>query len=172
MNKAQLLEFWVQIKAKSVDPAWSAGKALEYLIIRAFELELGNEAVRWPYRVRLEEQEVEQIDGVIYHNGVSVLVECKDQQENVNIEPIAKLRNQLLRRPSGVIGVVFSQSGFTDPAVKLSQYLAPQVVLLWSGPEIEFALTNDYMAKGLIAKFRHCVEYGLVDYNIALEAQL
>ena len=41
------------------------------------------------------EDEVEQIDGIVYAEGLACLVESKDQIKAVNFEPIAKLRNQL-----------------------------------------------------------------------------
>lgn len=146
------------------------GKALEYSILRAFEIE--GATVRWPYSVKMDGDEIEQIDGVVYSDGLSCLIECKDQNSNVNVEPIAKLRNQLLRRPSGVIGVVFSRTGFTEPAQTLARFTAPQTILLWSGDEFEFALTKKYMRKGLLAKFRNCIEHGLPDYNLAVEELL
>jgi hypothetical protein len=41
-----LLKLWNAIKARDT-PGWDAGKALEYLIIRAFDLD--KVRVRWPY---------------------------------------------------------------------------------------------------------------------------
>ena len=64
---------------------------------------------------------VEQIDGAVHTNGLSCLIECKDQAGNVNIDPIAKLRNQLLRRPPAVCGILFSTSGFTEATEILTQ---------------------------------------------------
>ncbi|MDM8551931.1 restriction endonuclease [Desulfobacterales bacterium HSG2] len=83
---------------------------------------------------------LEQIDGVVYTEGLAFLVECKDQAENVNIEPVAKLRNQLSRRPPATMGMVFSRSGFTESAVMLEQKTSPQRILLWEGYEIAYAL--------------------------------
>jgi hypothetical protein len=60
--------------------------------------------------VKINEGEVEQIDGVVYSDELACLVECKDEAGKVNFEPIAKLRNQLLRRPGAAIGMVFSRS--------------------------------------------------------------
>ena len=165
-NVAMLIRLWDRI-SRGRTPHWDPGKALEYLVIRAFQLE-GAE-VRWPYSVRIEKDELEQIDGVVYTDGLSCLVECKDKSENLNIEPIAKLRNQVLRRPSTVIGIVFSRQGFTDAALTLAQFTAPQVILLWSGEEVKLALENSYMRRGLLAKYRHCIEYGLPDYNLKAE---
>ena len=168
LGDSDLLELWNQIKENQTESLdWKPGKAFEYLILRAFELE-GAE-VRWPFSVDIEGNVVEQIDGVIYADGLSVIVESKDWTDRVNIEPIAKLRNQLLRRPSGSIGVIFSREGFTEPAITLAHYLSPQTILLRGGEEIAFALENRYMRQGLLAKYRYCVERGLPDYDIRLE---
>ena len=92
--------------------------------------------VRWPYSVEIESEVVEQIDGFIHIGRFSCIVESKHTERPVAIAPIAKMRNQLLRRHSGAIGLVFSYAGFTDAAVILAKYIAPQAILLWTGPEI------------------------------------
>ena len=162
-----LLRLWRQISSEKT-PGWPPGKALEYLVLRAFELE-GAEVV-WPFNVTVGDysEVVEQIDGAVYFNSHSCLIECKDYATRVNIEPIAKLRNQLLRRPSPTIGVVFSRKGFTAPALTLAQYLSPQTILLWSGDELEIALRNGWMCQGLRKKYRFYVENGMPDYHLAM----
>ena len=152
-----LLRLWQAIQ-KGNTRGWEAGRAFEYLVLRAFELE-GAE-VRWPYRVELGGEEVDQIDGVIYSDGLACLIECKDSAEKMNIEPIAKMRNQLLRRPAATLGMVFSRGGFTEPAQTLTQFIAPQTILLWNGFEVEFALRRKYMRPGLMEKYRYCIENG------------
>lgn len=159
-----LVSLWKEIKLQTVQ-SWAAGKAIEYLVLRAFQLE-GAE-VQWPYQVKVVSGEIiEQIDGVVYSDNLSCLIECKDSTDPVNIEPIAKLRNQLLRRPSATIGAVFSCGGFTAPAITLAQFLAPQTVLLWEGSEIEYALEKRFFRQGLAEKYRFCVEKGFPNYNI------
>src|SRR5262249_37291338 len=115
-------------------PGWAAGKAFEYLVLHAFHLDGG--VVRWPYSVEIESEVVEQIDGFIHIGRFSCIVESKHTERPVAIAPIAKMRNQLLRRHSGAIGLVFSYTGFTDAAVILAKYIAPQAILLWTGPEM------------------------------------
>jgi len=162
-----LLNLWKQIQAETT-PGWSPGKALEYLILRAFQLEGAD--VRWPYIVKLDEDsnEFEQLDGAIYTQGLACLIECKDQRHQVNVEPVAKLRHQLLRRPSTTVGIIFSRSGFTKATSWSAKFTAPQTILLWEGNEIDLALQNKWMCKGLLAKYRACVEEGLPDYRIKL----
>lgn len=162
----KLLELWQAIVAGET-PGWEAGKAFEYLVLRAFQIE-GAE-IRWPYRVVIGGDEIEQIDGVVYSDSLACLVECKDQAERANIEPIAKLRNQLLRRPGAAIGLVFSRSGFTEPAITLARFIAPQTILLWDGSEVVYALQRQAMRHALLAKYRFCVERGLPVYNIQIE---
>jgi hypothetical protein len=167
-NRARLQRLWKLIEAgRTADDGWAAGKAFEYLALRAFQIE-GAE-VRWPYQVEMGESVVEQIDGVIYTDGLACLVECKDWMKQADIEPVAKVRNQLLRRPGGTIGIVFSRQGFTAPALTLARFTLPQAILLWSGEEIAFALERQSMRKALLVKYHRCVEEGVPDYNIQEE---
>jgi hypothetical protein len=146
-------------------PGWEAGKAFEYLVLRVFQLD--GLDVRWPYSVNIfDAANVEQIDGVIHCDALSCLVESKDKGEKVSIEPIAKLRNQLLRRPAGTVGMIFSRSGFTNPAIMLCHFIFPQTILLWNGSEIEYALNNEKIAELLKLKYRASVEEGIPDYDI------
>ncbi len=152
---------WEDIKSISYDTEfWNPGKAMEYTILRAFELE--GCRVKYPYIVRMEDTILEQIDGCVYANGLAVLTEFKNYDESklVNIEPISKLRNQLLRRPSGVIGSVFSTSDFSDPAMILSNYLAPQTIMLWKVQDIDFCMQNRCFVKALDLKYCFAIEHG------------
>ena len=68
----ELETLWQEIQNKNT-PDWATGKALEYFILRAFELEKA--VVRYPYSVST----VEQIDGVIYTENIACIIECKDK---------------------------------------------------------------------------------------------
>ncbi|QFS45225.1 restriction endonuclease [Nostoc sphaeroides] len=162
-----LIILWSEIKARNTSNFWDAGKALEYLILRAFQLD-GAE-VAWPNTVKIRDKIVEQIDGVVYTDSLACLIECKDTTEEVNIEPIAKLRNQLLRRPATAIGSVFSRTGFTEAAVILTGFVAPQTILLWGGEEIEYSLANKCICKFLVKKYRVCVHKGIPNHDITTE---
>ncbi|MCX7048618.1 MAG: restriction endonuclease [Candidatus Sumerlaeota bacterium] len=164
-----LQALWQRIlKRQTKADGWKSGKALEYFILRAFQ-ESGAE-VQWPYSVSSEKEEIEQIDGVIYTDGLTCLIECKDEKSEINFEPIAKMRSQLMRRPSGAIGAIFSMSGFTYPAKMLADYTSPQTILLWSKAEIDYAFLNRRLCDGLMAKYRHCIEYGIADFVIRKDA--
>lgn len=156
----RLLDLWQQVSSRDT-PGWGSGKALEYLILRAFEIEKAD--VCWPFEVKLDGTTVEQLDGVVYAADLACIVEAKDWTKSTAMEPIAKLRNQLLRRPSGVIGSVFSTSSFTDPAKMLARFLAPQTVLLWEPEDIKYALEHRAMVESLRRKYRYAVEQGLPD---------
>jgi|SRR5665213_995784 len=165
MGHPELLALWDDI-ARGVTLGWDSGKAFEYLILRAFQIE--EASVQYPYRTTVQEEIVEQIDGAIHVDGLSAIVESKDlgDEHRVNVEPMAKLRNQLLRRPAATIGMIFSRTGFTEPALILTQYLAPQTILLWSGAEIEHVLKNKRFRKALVVKYRMAVERGQNDFDI------
>lgn len=151
---------WTSIRSGRT-PGWPPGKALEYLILRAFELD-GAE-VRWPYTVTVQGQLVEQIDGAVYVGNLACLVEAKDSSRQVQFDAVTKLRQQLSRRPAGVLGLLFSRTDFADSARILAQFLAPQNILLWDGDELAYAIEHRRLVWALEAKYRYCVEHGQQD---------
>jgi hypothetical protein len=163
MDWDTLRTLWNAIVQRTT-PYREPGKAFEYLVLRAFQLDGAH--VRWPYLVQLFGEDVEEIDGAVHCAGLSCLVESKDLAERVAIAPIAKLRNQLLRRPEATVGLVFSRMGFTDSARLLAHFALPQALLLWGGAEIEYALERRQIVDLLVAKHRMCVEEGLPDYDV------
>jgi hypothetical protein len=159
-----LRQLYLDIQARNT-PGWEAGKALEYLIPRAFELD--GAKVRWPYDIRLHGYIVEQIDGAIQAAGLHCLLECKDEKEPLTIAPVAKMRNQLMRRPASTVGLIFSTSGYTQPAQLLAGYLGSQTILLWHPEEIGLAVERGRIVPLLEVKYRVCVEDGIHDVNTA-----
>ncbi len=169
MGWPQLRALWGQIQARDT-PDWAPGKAFEYLVLRAFQLHGAD--VRWPYPVSLygQDEVIEEIDGSVRVGGLYSLIESKDEDGNIAIVPIAKLRNQLLRRPAGTFGMVFNSHGFTEAALQLAQFALPQAILLWTGTQVEFALNNECICDLCERKYRACVDYGMVDFDISLGA--
>lgn len=164
LDVSGLLGLWHEIDAGT--DGWPPGKAFEYLVPRAFEVDGAN--VRYPYAVATEGMILEQIDGAVYASGLSCLIESKHQDQPISFGPIAKLRTKLDRRPPGIIGIVFSYKGFTEPARLELQRLAPLTILLWEGEEIPLALTRCGMVQALKLKHRYAVERGLPDYNLRI----
>jgi hypothetical protein len=162
----ELIGLWQQIAARDT-PGWPDGKALEHLIIRAFQLSGAD--VEWPYKVLMDGEEIEQIDGMVRFDHITCLIEAKDATRPVNIEPVAKLRNQLMRRPAGVIGSVFSYGGFTNPAIVLAQFVAPQAVVLWPGEEIEAVLGRQDFCGALRRKYVYLQQMGLPNFDTRTE---
>jgi hypothetical protein len=154
----ELGELWNSIRQRKADN-WLPGQALEHLVLRMFQLNGAD--IAWPFSVDLHDEEVEQIDGAVYWNGLSCLCECKDQAAPVNFEPIAKLRNQLLRRPAGVVGMIFSSSGFTEAATILANFTSPQAVLLWGAGDIDAAIREREITAVLMKKHRYVIEQGV-----------
>ncbi len=153
------------------------GAAFEVIVMRAFELTYPNR-VRYGYSVPFpndslsgdqKNQVMEQIDGVVYADPCVLLIEAKSYAKPVSIDSIAKLRNQLLRRPSIVFGGVFSRNGFTPSALELARYCAPNIIMLWTGPHLKWCLQQNSMDVGLRKKFQHCIERNTTpDLNPAL----
>ena len=145
-------------------PGWASGKAFEHIILQGFFLE-GAE-VRWPFEVREGRHAIEQIDGAVYCDGLFCLVESKDYAEAINVEPVAKLRSQLARRPAGTLGLIFARNGYTSSAKHLVKMHTPLNILLWEFEELKLAVIDQKMRQALQTKFRYAVEQALPDYNI------
>jgi hypothetical protein len=64
------------------------------------------------------------------------------------------------------VGLLFAQRGFTTSAVMLAHFTLPQAVLLWTGPELDLAFSEEAMCRYLRLKYRICVEDGMPDYDI------
>ena len=76
------------------------------------------------------------------------------------------MRSQLLRRPAGTVGIVFSKKGFTVPAIYLAHFTMPQAVLLWSGFDLQVAMDEGRICRFLRLKHRVCCENGIPDYDL------
>ena len=166
-DAAQLVQLWEEVQHQQEDAFWEDGKAFEYLIIRAFEIEGAH--VRWPYSVRFGAHVVEQIDGVVHFEHFSCIVEAKSRglpHDPINGDAIGKLHYILARRPSVTLGSVFTRTTFTQPAVMMAIMTAPQRVLLWNGMEIDYCLRYGGMLLTLREKFRFLVEEGVGLYNV------
>lgn len=136
--------------------AQEAGWVFERWINEAFRL--SSAEVQPPFMVRIATSLVEEIDGAVFTPFGAFLLECKFQETKVTIEPIVKLRSQLERRPPGIMGVIFSKSGFTDEAVILLSHLSPCNVLLFSGDDIELMQRHPAsMIEALRVKYRAAV---------------
>jgi Restriction endonuclease len=157
MDWPELRRLWEEIE-RSAAADWPPGRALEHLVLRAFEL--SGATVRWPYEVPILGKVVEQIDGAVHVGSLSCIVECKDVADPLNIDAVAKLRNQLLRRPAGAVGLLFSRNGFTKSAIMLARFVAPQNILLWGGEEIAYILEREDAPSALITKYRVSIEDG------------
>jgi Restriction endonuclease len=167
LDWAALATLWQNVKRRRT-PGWMAGKAMEHLVLRAFQLSGAD--VIWPYTVNLGGQVVEQVDGMVTCNGITCMIETKDEKSDINVEPLAKLRNQLMRRPAGVVGSVFSSTGFTMPAKTLAHYMAPHAILLWQGSEVEYLIERQNFAGALKAKYHWLMQHGVPDYHAREEA--
>ena len=161
MDWPDLANLWAEIKSGTT-PGCQSGKALEHLIIRAFDLS-GLEA-EYPYDVPPGGNPIEQIDGFVIMESLVFLVECKDK-ESVDIEAIAKLRNQLLRRPECTMGCVFTTGEFTSPALIIADFSVPHRILLWSEGDIDTCVTGRDFRSELRDKYIHLCKYGLTDHS-------
>jgi hypothetical protein len=164
------VKLWSGLRVGVMPAEWPPGVLLEYLILRAFQLE-GAE-VTWPYRVYQDGLLLEQIDGMLYFDGVFCLVEFKDVTRPVDTVALVKLKSQLLRRPRATIGALFNTGEFSGAVSKLVRMLPPPDVLLWRGAEIDLALQGHRLLEGMRKKLRHAVETGFADLELVVGRNL
>lgn len=160
-----LYNLWKQRKNDKGDDVWPKGKLMEYLIVRAFELESKKEKpvyVSYPHSNRdkdSDNKELEQLDGTVHVMDIHALIECKDYQDNrIEIEPLVKLRFRLQVRPSSVIGIFFSCTKMTKPAEYWIKYMAPQLIIFWDKEDLEYCLENQCFVKCLESKYRKAID--------------
>jgi hypothetical protein len=163
-------KLWIAITSGNT-PGWAAGKAFEFLILRAFEL--SGAEVCWPYSVNFRTAaNIEQIDGLVYVDELAVLIESKDYSEktgekkNIHFEPIAKMRSQLSRRPANMIGCIFSSGDYTEAAQILINFTTPETILSWNGSEMAYCILKRNLTEFLRIKYRRCLQYGTHDFDV------
>ncbi|MFP2905690.1 restriction endonuclease [Pyxidicoccus sp. 3LFB2] len=169
LDRAGVYRMWQVVHAGDNLVGWPPGKALEYLILREFQLE-GAE-VTWPYEVRRNGLLLEQVDGAVYFDGLSCLVEAKDWRTPVDFSVVAKMKTQLLRRPAMTLGAVFLSGTFSDAATSLAQLLPPPNVQLWNGDDLAWAMERGALREGLKRKLRHAIEQGFGDLLLSGEGE-
>lgn len=159
-KRSELLDLWGQLLIPLQPEGWAPGKAMEYLLLRAFELE-GAEVV-WPYT-----GEWDQVDGAVYSGELLALVETKDWNRPVDAIALAQMKLRLEHRPpgQGVVGLIFGKRGFTEAAEREVQFNPARNILLWEEREISVALRHG-MRAGLHTKWRHARERGEMNYEL------
>jgi len=160
-TKEDLLQIWEKTKGGQTIDGWSAGKAFEYLVIRAFDIE--KTRVCWPFLVTYPQRfgTMEQIDGIVYLGERAFLVESKDLSTPAAIEAVAKLRFRLEGRPPSTMGIIFSVDNFSLPTEVFTQFASPLNVLLWGSSDLDSALKQSAMTKALALKLEYAIEFGL-----------
>lgn len=161
---AKLERLWEKVR-DGKKTRWSDGKALEYLFIRAFELE--GIDVEYPYCNKVEKYE-EQVDGYLSTRNpeVSFLVECKDWSNKVTFDELAKLNSRLSYRIPSVLGVFVSMSDYTPSAMELLFMMQPRRIILWSKNDINECFKHHKFTKALIHKYHYALM--TADHNRAV----
>lgn len=172
----ELQQLWSDhTKDKDSKDDWAKGKLLEYMVLRAFELEFiameckygrSQGHVTYPYSVgyptfdeQVSDKVLEQIDGVICCNGLYAMVEFKDYTRNkISVEPLAKMRNMLARRHANVFGMFFSATSFTTPAQIQVQFMAPQIIILWGFEDMDYCMRHSCFVECMEWKYRQAIE--------------
>ena len=150
-----LRSFGNRLKTKKT-PKWSKGKALEYMLIRAFDLD-GAEVV-YPYNNGVLNAQ-EQLDGFVFVKdlGVGFLIECKDWEDKVSFDELAKLHGRLAYRMKSTCGMFLSRSGYTPSAIEMMYLVHPHNIILWEFNDIEECFKNHNFLKALKYKYQYAM---------------
>lgn len=163
-NWPKLLKLWRNIKAGN-STGWNSGKALEYMLVRAFDLNAAE--VVYPYRNSVLDAD-EQMDGYVFIKdvGAGFLLECKDWSKSVSFDEVAKLHGRLTYRPAFTYGMFVSKEGYTPSAMNLMYSLHPHNILLWSFGDIDECFKHHKFVKAL----KYKLQYAMItaDLNIAV----
>lgn len=154
-NWAKLERLWNKIR-DSKKTGWADGKALEYMFVRAFDLE-GAEVV-YPYNNQVLKAQ-EQIDGYVYVRdlGTGFIIECKDWSENVSFDEMAKLHGRLIYRMASTYGIFLSKTGYTPSAVELMYVMQPHNVIMWNSEDVDECFKKHKFLKALKYKFQYAM---------------
>jgi hypothetical protein len=161
LDRAGVYKTWQVVRRRSNLVGWPPGKALEYLILRAFQLEGAD--VTWPYEVRRDGTLLEQVDGAVYFEGLACLIEARDWRVPLDFMSVAQMKMRLLRRPKMTLGAVFNNGTFTEAAHRMAELLPPPDVLLWERQAIAQALEQGTLREGMKRKLRYAIEQGFVE---------
>lgn len=162
---ANLKKIWHSRKNDKGEDLWPKGKVMEFLIIRAFEIESKQEKpvyVTYPFGVRepsVSNDELEQIDGAVHVLDLHALIECKDYKDaKIDIEPLVKLRFRLQVRHSSAFGIFFSCTEMTKPAEYWIKLMTPQMIIYWDKEDIEYCLEKECFIECLETKYRMAID--------------
>lgn len=161
MDWSAMVNLWRDIVAGST-PSWDEGKALEYLVVRGFEL--AGLHVEYPFDVPPGGRPIEQIDGLVRFDSVMFLLECKDKKKE-DVEPISNLDHILKRRPQTTMGCLFVNGALTGPALYRLDNSSPHRILVWQQGDIENAVTNHKFKDILEEKYNILRKYGMFDHS-------
>jgi hypothetical protein len=95
-----------------------------------------------------------QTDILAQGNDLTLLVECKDRKRVLNSDDIDSLRSRLNRTTPDVIGVFFTESDISRPAIKEIENDRTRVVLVFIASEIELLRKGKALLLNLISKKR------------------
>lgn len=145
-----------------------AGWVFERLIVEAFRLE--GWAIHYPYVVPTRGGDLprEQDDGLIVQGWQGFLIESKFEKEPVGIDPIFRLHLLVERRPAGTLGLFFSASDYTKPAIESAEFLQPIRVLLFQPIDLEWAFrAPDRMRRMVWNKWAFALKLGIPHQPVA-----
>jgi hypothetical protein len=139
-----------------------AGWVFERWVLEAFRL--SGAAGHDPYD---NPQIQEQIDGLVFDGWQGFLIESKFQARKIDIDPIYRLHVIVEQRLAGAIGLFFSASGYTVPAIEKARSLRPIRVLLFGANDLNWAMERPSSMMSMVQrKWMRALKEGIPDAKV------
>lgn len=141
--------------------ATEAGTVFERWVMEAFRLSGATGTYGYNVPRVSSDQTLEQIDGLVIDGWQGFLVEAKCQDEPIDFAPLAVLNLRVTKRPVGTLGLFFSVSGYTPPAVECIHEFQPLRVLLFDADDLRDMLRSPKSMLSLVQRrWGVAVQYG------------
>jgi hypothetical protein len=131
-----------------------AGFVFERWLMEAFRLSGAHGAYSYNVPMPESRRAKEQIDGAVFDGWQGFVVEAKCWDDPVDFGPIALLHTKVQKRVGGPLGLFFSVSGYTEPALESAADLRPPLVLLFSLPDLIAIVNQRNMVETVRQKWR------------------
>ncbi len=137
-----------------------AGSVFERWIVEAFRLDGADVDAPYVVTMTTSRRPMEQIDGLVRSHWQAFIIESKNWAKDVDFAPIARLNEQVQRRPPSTLGLVFSSKGFTSACIDLVAMIRPLRILLFDRLDLEHVVRERNMVIALQTKWHLAVKYG------------
>ena len=140
-------------RSRDLTPS-EAGFVFERWLMEALRLSGAHGAYSFNVPMTETARTKEQIDGAVFDGWQGFVIEAKCWEDPVDFGPLALLHTKAQKRIGGPLGLFFSVSGFTGPALESAADLRPPLVLLFSETDLIEIVTQGDIVDTVRKKWR------------------